>query len=117
MGLAISDEEHKFSFEFGIWPANKDFFSKLKELLDEKEIGTIVVGYPLNLSGQETKKTEEVVKFKEKLEIEFPQVEIEFIDERLSSKMAAGIAGRDKNIDSLAAQIFLEAYLNKKQNN
>ncbi len=113
IGMAASDPERKFSFELGIWPNDKQFFSKLRELIVEKDADTIVLGYPLNLGGKQTKKTQEVLRFKAELQAEFPKVKIELADERLSSQMAEGIAGTNKNIDGLAAQIFLEAYLKK----
>ncbi len=111
IGLAISDEGHKFSFELDIY-SPKEFFDKIAELVEKKGVSKIVLGYPLNMSGKETKKTQEVKVFKEKLEQLLP-VRIELADERLSSKMAENIAGTSKNIDGLAAQIFLQNYLNK----
>ena len=40
---------------------------------------------------------------------------IEIIDERLSSQMAEHIIGGNKNVDSLAAQILLQNYLDKQK--
>lgn len=113
VGLAISDENREFAFELTIWPLT-DFFKNLPGLIVEKEIKKIILGHPLNLQGQPTKKTEEVLKFKDKLQASLENgVELDLIDERLSSKMAEKIAGSSKNIDGLAAQIFLQNYLNK----
>lgn len=112
IGLAITDEDQKFSFEHDIWLAS-EFYEKIEPLINEYDIEKIVLGYPLNMSGQKTKKTEEVLEFKTRLEKQI-KIPVELLDERLSSKMAASIAGRDSEIDSLAAQIFLEAYINKK---
>lgn len=114
IGLAISDEEQKFSFELDIWPAY-EFFEKIEPLITEQDVEKIVLGYPLNMSGDETKKSKEVLDFKEKLEKQI-KIPIEILDERLSSKMAAKIAGTDEQIDSLAAQIILENFLNKNKN-
>lgn len=112
IGLAISDEEHTFAFELEIWPA-QDFFKRITEFVNEREIEKIILGYPLNLKGHQTAKTAEVLKFKEKLEsILPPQTAVELLDERFSSKMAGKIAGTSKNIDALSAQIFLQNYLN-----
>ncbi len=115
MGLAASDLERKFSFEIGTWLNDKNFFAKLRDLAREREADTIVLGFPLNLSGQETRKSGEVLEFRSRLEREFPEMKIELADERLSSKMAEKISGRNKNIDGLAAQIFLEAYLKRNR--
>ncbi|MDB4940000.1 MAG: Holliday junction resolvase YqgF [Candidatus Doudnabacteria bacterium] len=112
IGMAISDEEQQFAFEYEIWNP-KDFFNKIKSLIETKEIKKIVLGLPLNMSGKNSEKTLEVLEFKEKL-ASLIDIPIETIDERLSSKMAGNIAGTNKNIDSLAAQLFLQNYLNKK---
>jgi len=113
IGLALSDEGQQFSFEHEIWAAS-EFFKKISKLISEKEIEKIILGYPLNLKGEKTKKTEEVLQFKTQLERILPAgVGVEMLDERFSSQMAGKIAGTSKNIDSLAAQIFLQNYLNK----
>lgn len=111
IGLAISDEDQKFSFEYDIWPAY-EFFERIEGLIAEQDIGKIIVGLPLNMEGKETPKTLEVKSFIETLrkQIDLP---VETSDERLTSKMAAKLAGRDEEIDSLAAQIILENYINK----
>jgi putative Holliday junction resolvase len=112
IGLALSDESLQFSFEYETWSPEK-FENEIENLIAEKEIEKIILGHPLNMSGAETPKTKEVLKFKEDLESKV-NVPIELVDERLSSKFAAGIIGKDKDIDSLAAQIILETYLNKQ---
>lgn len=114
IGLALSDEDQKFSFEYDIWQ-NYEFFERIEGLIAEQDIEKIVLGFPLNMDGGETKKTAEVKEFKENLQKQIT-IPIEILDERLSSKMAAKIAGSDTEIDSLAAQIILENYLNKNRN-
>jgi putative Holliday junction resolvase len=113
IGLALSDEGQQFAFEMDIW-SPEEFFENIKALLAEKDIEKVVLGLPLNMSGGHTAKTKEAIEFKEKLEKEI-NVPVEMIDERLTSQMAANIAGTSKNIDSLAAQIFLQNYLNKNK--
>lgn len=115
IGLAISDEEQKFSFELDIW-SPREFSENIKALLAERNIERIVLGHPLGMSGQKTAKTAEVEKFKEDLE-KTAQIPVELFDERLTSKMAGKISGDQKNIDSLAAQIILENYLSRSNGN
>jgi putative holliday junction resolvase len=114
IGIAVSDDEQKFAFERGVWPAEQ-FFDKIIEFVESEEIQKIVLGYPLSLKGNQTLKTHEVVEFKTKLE-NVTGLPVELIDERLSSKMAATMAGTTKNIDSLAAQIFLQNYIETHKN-
>ena len=116
IGLALSDESKTIAFEYEIWAAH-DFFKKIDHLITEKEIETIVLGYPLNVSGKETEKTREVLEFKKQLENHLPTIPVVLLDERFSSQMAISLSRRKKEIDGLAAQIFLQNYLNIQKNN
>ncbi|MCL5666822.1 MAG: Holliday junction resolvase RuvX [Patescibacteria group bacterium] len=115
IGLAISDETQTLARELDIL-SPKEFWKSLNLLILNYSIGRIIIGWPLNLSGQETKKTEEVRKFKEKLE-KLVEIPVGIGDERLSSVMAQHLTGEKKNLDSLAAQILLQNYLDKQKRN
>lgn len=113
IGLAVSDESQTLARELEIvFP--KDFFNRLEEIISEYEVQTIVLGLPLNMDGNETEKTREVKSFKLKVE-SLASLPVEFMDERLSSTMASAMPGGNKNIDSLAAQIILQNYLDKQK--
>ena len=111
IGLAVSDESRTFAREFGIL-SPKDFWQQINQLILDNQINLIVLGWPLSMSGEDTKKTEEVASFKEQV-AKKTGLPIEIIDERLSSQMAENIIGGNKNVDSLAAQILLQNYLDK----
>jgi len=112
IGLAASDDDGIIAFEIGI-VQNEVFFKQISDIIKSRHIEKIVIGYPLNLSGGQTAKTAEVSQFADKIKTLLPDIPVDFVDERLSSKMAAHIAGTSKNIDGLAAQLFLQNYLNK----
>ena len=90
--------------------------SYLKNFCQKEEIEKIVIGLPLSLSGQKSKKTVETEKFGIKLE-ETLGISVEFQDERLSSKevekLLRGIKKEKSNIDREAARIILQTYLDK----
>jgi len=111
IGLAISDESLTFARELEIL-SPKAFWMKVGQLIAEEGVGKIVLGWPINMAGQETQKTQEVKGFKEELEKNF-EVEVDVTDERLTSVMAQHLPGGKRNIDSLAAQILLQNYLDK----
>lgn len=115
IGLAISDETHTLAREFGIF-SPKEFFSQLPTVISEHKIERVVLGLPINMAGGETGKTKEVKEFKLKVE-SVTLVPVELIDERLSSQMAEHLPGGNKNVDSLAAQIILQNYLDKQKRN
>ncbi len=114
IGLAISDESRTLAREFAILPP-KEFFRQIKQIIADNQINRIALGWPLNMTGAETKKTKEVRNFKQELE-KLIAIPIEAMDERLSSQMAQNLPGGDKNVDSLAAQLILQNYLDKNKN-
>lgn len=114
IGIAVSDESLTLARELVIL-SPKEFWKQISGLISEHEISRIVVGWPLNMSGQETDKTREVKSFKSKVG-SVTGLPVDVADERLSSVMANHISGGNKNIDSLAAQILLQNYLDKNKN-
>ena len=82
----------------------------------------ILVGEPKNLDDSDTHATALANAFVQKLHKEFPQMRVERIDERYTSKMATqamlqmGMKKKDrrnkKNTDEIAATIMLQEYLN-----
>ncbi len=113
IGLAISDESQTFARELTIL-SPKEFWQSLNSLILNNSISLIVLGWPLNMSGEETEKTREVAGFKLQLESE-TNLPVVIIDERLTSQMAEHLPGGKKNVDSLAAQILLQNYLDKNK--
>lgn len=111
IGLAISDESQTFARELTIL-SPKEFWKQIKNIISENQITKIVLGWPLNMSGEETKKTKEISNFQLLIskKIGLP---VEVIDERLTSKMAGNLPGGHRDVDSLAAQILLQNYLNR----
>lgn len=113
IGLAISDESHTLARELEIYSPN-DFWEKISDLVAEHEVEKIIIGLPLNMSGEATDSTRRVQQFCDKIEEQL-NIPTEYIDERLSSVMAGNLPGGKKNIDSLAAQIILQNYLDRQK--
>lgn len=130
IGLAISDESQTLARELAIL-SPKVFFEQINNLIEKEQIKTIAVGLPLNMSGEDSEKTREAREFAEQLRTA-TGLTVDLADERLSSAMAATAAGASagaekndgrknkgsrRNIDSLAAQIILQNYLNAQSHN
>ena len=113
IGLAISDESQTLARELTIL-SPKEFWKQIPTIIETNQISRIVLGWPLNMSGKETKKTLEVKEFKLKLE-KLADIQVDIMDERLSSAMTNNLPGANKNKDSLAAQIILQNYLDKNK--
>ncbi len=113
IGLAISDETGTLARELAIL-APKQFWREIENLVADNKIEQLVVGLPLNMSGGPTEKSREVGVFADKLKQKLA-IPIELMDERLSSSMARNLPGGQTNVDSLAAQIILQNYLDKNK--
>ncbi len=113
VGLAISDESETLARELDILSPS-EFWKSIEGIISEQAIEKIIIGLPLNMSGEVTDSTRRVQEFVDQLQERFT-VPIEYMDERLSSVMAGHLPGGNKNVDSLAAQIILQNYLDKQK--
>jgi len=120
VGLAMSDITNTIATGLDTLVINKNksiLIDKVKELIKENEIEKIVIGYPKNMNGTLSQKTEEVDKIVKK--IEALGIEVVKWDERLTTVSAymtmrdLGIKQTQKNkyADKLAATSILQDYL------
>ena len=96
----------------------------LKRYMAAEPVEKVLVGYPLNLDDSPTDATPLVDKFIVKFGNVFPQMLVEKIDERMSSKLASreiagmGLKKKDREkkelIDAVAATMMLQEYLQNK---
>src|SRR5690606_33976239 len=92
----------------------------MERLVQDQEVGEIVVGLPLDLSGEETEWTAEVRAFAEKLGAR-TGLPVRFVDERLTSVQAERVVRNSglrrtqreekERVDATAAAIILRNYL------
>lgn len=94
----------------------------LKKIIDEYNISKIVLGYPKNMNNTIGDRCKITLEFKEKL-VELVNVEVVLQDERRTTieatnyMLEADISRkkRKKKIDSLAANIILQTYLDREK--
>ena len=104
---------------------DKIVLKRLEEILQTYEIDAFVIGMPVNMNGTKTERVEVTEKFIHKLKCKFPKIQIETIDERLTTVAAhrtmnfLEIDGRKKKniVDTISAVYILETYMRKKENN
>ena len=92
------------------------------ELSEKMMINDLVIGLPLHLSGEQSEMSEIVMRFADDLKKEKPTLNIEMMDERLSSVTANNYISdrgmnheqRKANVDKIAACIILDTYLRMK---
>ena len=126
LGVSISDITKTVATTYGtINFQEKDYEKAIDELatiMEKEPIEKIVLGYPKNMNGTIGPRALETEEFKKMLEEKF-QIEVYLQDERLSTKEATGYMikadmsrkKRKKKIDSLAANIILQTYLDKRK--
>lgn len=118
IGIALSDPLQIISQPYRVIPNDDDTISEIKNIIKSEEVRKIILGLPLNLDGEDTKKTLEVREFSEVLKnnVDIPVI---FWDERYTTveaneelkHMGYGIAESRKVIDKVAASIILKNYM------
>lgn len=120
VGLALTDSGGTMAFPFRtlIRTTRKQFFEDLLAVIAEEKVEGVVLGLPLDLEGQETETTRQVINFKNSLarRIDLP---VFLVNEALSSfeaEQALSMAGMKKKkqkpvLDQMAAVIILESFL------
>ncbi|MAV64475.1 MAG: Holliday junction resolvase RuvX [Candidatus Marinimicrobia bacterium] len=120
VGIAISDPLHIIASPYKTIDRREtpDYISEIRNIIEEKNIFKIIVGYPLTMLGKESQQTKLVVDFVNLLKKEF-DIKILKYDERLSSKQAERYireqnikVGKNKEkVDQISASIILEQYM------
>jgi putative Holliday junction resolvase len=92
---------------------------RLGEIINEYEVGTIIIGLPKNMNGSIGPRGESMQEFANQVAESFPKMKVHLWDERLSTVgaqralIAADVsrAKRKKVIDKMAAVFILQGYL------
>lgn len=115
LGLALANSETRLARPLQTLEKLADPLPDLKKIIEAESIGTIVVGLPRGLDGQDTIQTEVARNFAAKLEPLGLTVELQ--DEAGTTEQAkerfrqATGEKRQADIDSEAASIILQDYL------
>lgn len=122
VGVAITDSLKMIAFGLSTI-LTEEVFIFLDELIKKESISEIVVGLPKNLDNSQNEITDAVSAFINKLNQKYPDILINSIDERFTSKMAkktildSGVnkkRRRNKSlVDKVSATIILQSYLQK----
>lgn len=103
--------------------ATAELLPFLKRYIVEENVGEIVVGKPKRMTNEDSDIEVEILKFLEKIQIEFPSILIHREDERFTSKIAfqtmleVGMKKKQRQnkelIDEISATIILQSYMNR----
>jgi putative holliday junction resolvase len=94
---------------------------RLREICREQGVARIIVGHPVHMTGEPGEMAEEAARFAERLQKELG-IEVELLDERLTSWEAEQTVGRTRSprgrgrapLDDVAAAILLREYLERR---
>ena len=125
-GLAHSDDLGMFAVAMGNVKSYNPAKAAVEVAAKAEEIGaeTIVIGKPMNMDGTSGEKVQLVEEFAA-LIAEHTNIPIEFYDERLSTVSAHRLLSEElgvkakkhkKVVDSLAAEIILQSYMDLQKN-
>jgi len=125
LGLALSDPLGMIASSYKILRHDEDYDSlipMLKEIIDTNHVEVLVLGFPKNMNNSVGERGEIALAFKEKLELAF-SLPVHMQDERLTTRQAESLLisndtsrkKRKKVIDSLAATIILQSYLDRRE--
>ena len=108
LGLAVRTEKTTIPIPVTVIDSKKQNVLKaINEYIENYNVSTIVIGYPIGLNNSENRMTNLVNSFiKELLNL---NVQVHKIDERLSSKLFKN--NENDRIDDLSALEILESYI------
>jgi putative Holliday junction resolvase len=122
-GVSISDSNKLISFPLETIET-KNLLDYIRQISIDENIEIVVIGKPLKLNNEIHDLEEEIVKFIKSLNNHLPNIQVERIDERFTSKISKQIIiksvvgkknRRDKLIiDKISASLILESYLIQK---
>ena len=123
-GIAVTDEMQMIAFGLTTIPSDtaiaflKDYFSKEK-------VERVIVGEPKQMDGTPSQSAEIINAFVAKFQAAFPEMPVNRVDERFTSKMAfqtmidSGLNKKQRQnkalVDEIAATIILQDYLRYKK--
>ena len=124
LGIAISDKTGLIATSYKTINHNKEYnrlVNDVVNIVNDENINAIVLGFPKNMNNTIGPKGELSKSFKEKLESKL-SIPVYLEDERLSTKSATDVLisgnvsrkNRKKVVDSVAATIILQSYLDKE---
>jgi putative Holliday junction resolvase len=97
----------------------RDTLARVRDWIEQYQVGTVVVGMPYNMDGTEGEQAQWARHVGERLAGKFPDVKIVYWDERLTTSASESVLlesgmtrkKRKTHRDQLAAMLILQSYL------
>lgn len=122
-GIAVTDELQIIASGLTT-VATSDLISFLTTYTQKENVSLFLVGLPKQMDNSDSESEALIIPFLEKLQKQFPQIPMQRVDERFTSKMAfqtmldGGMKKKQRQnkelIDEISATIILQSYLYNK---
>lgn len=125
VGLAVTDPQQIIANGLDTVAA-KDVLDYLDKYMQTEKVECIVVGYPKQMNNEDSESMKYLKPFLGQLKKKFPDIPIEMVDERFTSKIAfqtmidGGLKKKQRQnkamIDKVSATIILQSYMETRRN-
>ena len=122
-GIAITDEMQIIASGLTTI-ASETSIAFLKDYFAKEKVEKVLIGEPKQMNGEPSQSTDIIEKFVTKFKNNFPEMALERVDERFTSKMAfqtmidSGLKKKQRQnkalVDEISATIMLQDYLTRK---
>lgn len=123
-GIAVSDPLQIIANGLTTVETSK-LFEFLEDYLKKEEVESIIVGLPKQMNGQPSENMKRIEPFVNRLKKIYPKINIEYYDERFTSKLAhqamieGGLKKQDRRnkelVDEISATIILQGYMESRR--
>lgn len=122
-GIAVTDEMQIIASGLTTIPS-ETAVAFLKDYFNKEKVEKVLIGEPKQMNGEPSQSTEIIEKFVTVFANAFPDMKVERVDERFTSKMAfqtmidSGLKKKQRQnkalVDEISATIMLQDYLSRK---
>lgn len=123
-GIAVTDDMQMIAFGLTTIPS-ETIIAFLKDYFTKEKVARIIVGEPKQMDGTPSQSAASINQFITNFQIAFPEMPVDRVDERFTSKMAfqtmidSGLKKKQRQnkalVDEIAATIILQDYLHYKK--
>jgi len=123
-GLAVTDSLQIIANGL-VTVATASLYEFLVEYMKKESVERIIVGRPKKMNNEDSENMKNIVPFVNRLKKNFPELPIEFFDERFTSVLAhramidGGLKKKERQnkalVDEISATIILQSYMESKR--
>jgi putative Holliday junction resolvase len=114
VGIALTDESGSMAFPHAVVPNDQRLLKTIVALVQERNVGEIVIGHSLDKEGKENKIHTLVEGFILDITLELG-IPVHLEPEQYSTQQALRIQGRNAQTDAAAAAIILDSFITKNK--